>query len=58
MKAPDAAAQKEVARQIQQQAFADVPYVPVGEYSTPTAVSKNLTGVQNGIPVYWGLKKA
>jgi len=58
MKAPDLAAQKDIARQMQQQAFIDVPYLPVGEYSTPTAVRKELTGVQKGIPVYWGLKKA
>ena len=57
MKAPDLAAQKAIARQIQAQAFTDVPYLPVGEYATPTAISKELTGVQKGIPVYWGLKK-
>ena len=58
MKAPDLATQKDVARQIQQQAFVDMPYLPVGEYSAPTAVSKDITDLQKGIPVYWGLKKA
>ena len=57
MRAPDLAAQKAVAREIQAQAFVDVPYLPLGEYSIPTAVSKDLVSVQKGIPVYWGVKK-
>jgi peptide/nickel transport system substrate-binding protein len=52
------AAQKAVAVKIQEQAFADVPYLPLGEYSIPTALRKNITGLQKGLPVYWGLKKA
>ena len=57
MKAPDAAAQKSIATQIQAQAFVDVPYLPLGEYSIPTAISKDITNLQKGVPVYWGLKK-
>ena len=57
MKAPDLVSQKAIARKIQEQAFVDVPYLPLGEYSIPTAVSTSIQGVQKGIPVYWGLKK-
>ena len=55
--APDLAAQKAVAAEIQQQAFIDVPYVPLGEYSIPTAIRREITGLQKGIPLYWGLTK-
>jgi peptide/nickel transport system substrate-binding protein len=55
--APDMAAQKAVAVKMQEQAFVDVPYLPLGEYSIPTALRRNITGLQKGLPVYWGLKK-
>jgi peptide/nickel transport system substrate-binding protein len=55
--APDLPAQKAVAVQIQEQAFIDVPYLPLGEYSIPTAVRKEVTDLQKGLPIYWGLKK-
>lgn len=55
--APDLAAQKAVAVKMQEQAFVDVPYLPLGEYSQPTAIRKEITGLQKGIPLYWGLKK-
>ena len=55
--APDMAAQKALAVQIQQQAFQDVPYLPLGEYSQPTAYRKSLTGVLKGLPVMWNVKK-
>ena len=57
MQAPDLASQKAIAAKIQAQAFIDVPYLPLGEYSIPTAISTNITNVQKGVPVYWGLKK-
>jgi peptide/nickel transport system substrate-binding protein len=57
MQAPDLASQKAIAAQIQAQAFIDVPYLPLGEYSIPTAINADITGLVKGIPVYWGLKK-
>ncbi len=56
--APDLAAQKKVAEQLQAQAFTDVPYLPLGEYFQPTAYSKSLTGVLKGFPAFWNLQKA
>ncbi len=56
--APDLAAQKATAVKMQEQAFIDVPYLPLGEYSIPTAIRKEITGLQKGLPIYWGLKKA
>ncbi len=55
--APDMAAQKAIAVQIQEQAFQDVPYLPTGEYYQPTAYRKTLSGVLKGLPLMWNVKK-
>jgi peptide/nickel transport system substrate-binding protein len=47
--APDLAAQKEIGKQIQAQAFIDVPFLPLGEYLQPTA-TVGLKGVLKGLP--------
>lgn len=46
--APDLAAQQQVARQMQLQAFEDVPYVPLGQFSQATAYRTSLSGVLKG----------
>ncbi len=58
LRAPDIATQKQIATQIQLQAFMDVPYLPLGEYSQPTAVRKEITGLLKGLPMFWNLQKA
>jgi peptide/nickel transport system substrate-binding protein len=55
--APDMAAQKIIAAQIQEQAFQDVPYLPTGEYSQRTVYRKTLSGVLKGLPLMWNVKK-
>jgi peptide/nickel transport system substrate-binding protein len=55
--APDLAAQKKLAEQMQLQAFQDVPYIPLGQYSMPTAYQANLTGILNGNPVFWNVRR-
>jgi peptide/nickel transport system substrate-binding protein len=55
--APDLAAQQSVARRLQVQAFADVPYIPLGQYFAPTAYQSNLTGVLKGSPVFWNVRR-
>jgi peptide/nickel transport system substrate-binding protein len=55
--APDLAAQQALARQIQLQAFQDVPYIPLGQYRMPTAYQKNLTGILHGNPVFWNIRR-
>ena len=57
-KAPDLAAQQSLARQIQLQAFQDVPYIPLGQYFQPTAYQANLTGMLTGNPMFWNIKRA
>jgi peptide/nickel transport system substrate-binding protein len=56
--APDLAAQKALAAETQLQAFADVPYIPLGQYFTPTAYQANLGGVLNGNPVFWNIQRS
>lgn len=55
--APDLAAQKTLAVELQKQAFEDVPYVPLGQYFYHTAYQPNITGVLDGVPVFWNVKK-
>jgi peptide/nickel transport system substrate-binding protein len=55
--APDLAAQKVVAAEIQLQAFADVPYIPLGQYFAPTAYRADLDGILSGNPVFWNIRR-
>jgi peptide/nickel transport system substrate-binding protein len=57
-RAPDLAAQKALAEQLQLQAFQDVPYIPLGQYFIPTAYQANLTGMLNGSPVFWNIRRS
>jgi peptide/nickel transport system substrate-binding protein len=45
LKAPDLAAQKKLASDIQVQAYQTVPYIPTGQFILPSAYRKNLEGV-------------
>ncbi len=55
--APDLAMQRAVAAEIQVQAFADVPYVPLGQWLRPTAYANELTGMLDGYPLLWNLRR-
>ena len=55
--ASDLDAQKAIARQIQTQAFIDVPYLPVGQFSQATAYSRKLTNVLKGYALFWNVRK-
>jgi peptide/nickel transport system substrate-binding protein len=56
--APDLAAAQKVAREIQAQAFIDLPMVPIGMYYQPTAYRKSISGVLPGFATFWNVKKA
>ncbi|HVZ10238.1 ABC transporter substrate-binding protein [Rhodopila sp.] len=47
--APDMAAQKTIAADIQRQFFVDVPYIPLGQYLSATGYRKDLTDIRRGI---------
>jgi peptide/nickel transport system substrate-binding protein len=55
--APDLAAQKKIAVELQKQAFIDLPYAPLGSWRGATAYNKSLTGVPRGFPCCWGVRR-
>jgi peptide/nickel transport system substrate-binding protein len=55
--APTPEAQQAAARAIQLQAFEDVPYLPVGQFSQLTAYSRKLSDVPRGYALFWNVKK-
>ena len=55
--APDLAAQKAIARDLQLQALVDVPYVPAGQYFQPVAYRTNLSGIPAGVPQLVNIRK-
>jgi peptide/nickel transport system substrate-binding protein len=55
--APDLAAQKKIAAELQRQVFIDVPYIPLGQYFQPVAFRKSVGGVLTGFPVFWNVKR-
>jgi peptide/nickel transport system substrate-binding protein len=55
--APDLAAQRRIAEQMQLQAFQSVPFIPLGQYFQPTAYRKTISGVLDGFATFWNVKK-
>ena len=56
--APDLAAQQAIAAQVQEQAFADLPYIPLGQFFQPTAWRRNISGVLKGPTLFWNIRRA
>ena len=56
--APDLAAAQAVAKDIQRQAFIDLPMVPIGMYYQPTVYRKNVTGILAGFATFWNVQKS
>jgi peptide/nickel transport system substrate-binding protein len=56
--APDLAAQQQIARKMQVQAFQDVPYFPLGQAFRTTSFRRELTGIPLGVPIFWGVKRS
>ncbi len=55
--APDRAAQQAICRDIQAQAFGDVPYYPLGAFLQPTAYrSDAITGLSEGFATFWNVR--
>ncbi|MFT8244079.1 ABC transporter substrate-binding protein [Roseomonas sp. BN140053] len=55
--APDIAEQKAIAAQIQQQAFQDVPYIPVGQMLASTVHRRDIEGVLKGFVLFWNARR-
>jgi peptide/nickel transport system substrate-binding protein len=55
--APDIASQRRIAREIQAQAFIDVPYCPLGTSYPQTAYRSDLAGVLDGQAIFWNVRR-
>nr|WP_158746522.1 ABC transporter substrate-binding protein [Acidisphaera sp. L21] len=56
--ADNLADQKHITEEIQLQAFQDIPYLPTGAYTPPTAFRSNVTGIVEGFPLFYNLQKS
>jgi peptide/nickel transport system substrate-binding protein len=56
--APDLPTQQRLAREIQVVAMDELPFVPVGAYTSITALRRNITGRVPGFAIYWNMKRA
>lgn len=57
-KSPTLAGQQAICRDIQKVAFEQVPYVPLGQWSQPTAHRTDLVGfVPSSTHVFWGVRR-
>jgi peptide/nickel transport system substrate-binding protein len=50
--------QKHITEEIQLQAFQDIPYLPTGAWTPPTAFRSNVTGIVDGFPLFYNLQKS
>lgn len=55
--APDLAAQKKIGVEMQALAFDQVPFYPLGSALAPTGYQKYITGVPEGFPIFWNVKR-
>jgi peptide/nickel transport system substrate-binding protein len=53
----DPAQQKSIAREIQLQAWQDVPFLPLGSYDQPTAYRDNLTDMLKGLILFTNVRR-
>ncbi len=49
--------QRRIAREMQMQAWRDVPYVPLGQFFEPAAFRKDLVDIQTGWPVFHAVRR-
>jgi peptide/nickel transport system substrate-binding protein len=57
MAADTLAEQQRIARQMQLQAWIDVPYIPLGQNMQPSAYRGDLDGILNGFPIFWNVRR-
>jgi len=57
LQASSLAEQKKLAVALQLQAFQDVPYIPLGQTITSTAHRSDLSGMLDGLPMFWNIRR-
>ena len=55
--APDQSAQKKIGEEIQLEALNNVPYWPLGSAQLPTAFRSDITGLPEGFPIFWDVRR-
>ena len=57
--APDMAAEQAICRQMQQEAFTTLPYIPLGQWTQPAAYRSTVSGLlPSPFMLFWNAKKA
>ena len=56
--APDDAARAAIGRQMQRVSFDQVPYIPLGQFFSPTAMRADLTGMLQGVALFYNIRRA
>jgi peptide/nickel transport system substrate-binding protein len=56
--ATDLPERQRIAALMQQQAFIDVPFIPLGQILPPTVYNRSLVGVLQGYPLFWNVRKS
>ena len=57
--APDPQSQRLICEAIQRAAFEEVPYVPLGQRFSPTAIRTGLQGIPKApFPIFWGVRRS
>jgi peptide/nickel transport system substrate-binding protein len=46
-----------IGEQMQLQAFENVPYYPLGLLKGPTAFRPDITGIPDGFPLFWNVRR-
>ncbi|MBI1777700.1 MAG: ABC transporter substrate-binding protein [Proteobacteria bacterium] len=57
LRSNEAAQQRKIAEAIQQQAFQEVPYIPLGQMIQPTAHRADLSGLVQRATVFWNIRR-
>jgi peptide/nickel transport system substrate-binding protein len=55
--APDLAGQQKVAAEIQAVTLQQAPFLPLGMVYLPSLLSRSLTGVLTGLPLFWNVRR-
>ncbi|MFH5923905.1 ABC transporter substrate-binding protein [Roseomonas xinghualingensis] len=55
--APDLESQKRIARELQAEAFRELPYLPLGTFYQQTAYHRRISGVLKGQPLFYNVRK-
>jgi len=54
----DDAVRASIGRDMQRQAFEDMPYLPLGQFFQPTAYRADLTNMSRGLPLFWSVRRS